>query len=50
MKTRFVLAALTAMAAFGFAAPASASQLCYDLQANVNGSPVVAEADCVDLP
>ena len=42
-----VVAAL-AISVLGFAPSASASQLCYDVNVNVNGT-AVTEADCVDF-
>ena len=42
-----VLAAL-ALSVVGFAPAASASQLCYDVNVNVNGT-AVTQADCVDF-
>ncbi len=44
-----LLAAVAAIAALG-AAPAGASELCYDLDVNVNGEALVDEAACEVLP
>ena len=46
------LAAITAIAALAAltAGPASASSFCYDLQVNANGSSLVNEVGCQDLP
>lgn len=44
-----LLAAVAAIAALG-AAPAGASELCYDLDVNVNGEIVVDEEGCESLP
>ena len=43
---RLVIAALLALGALAGAAPASAAQLCYDVQANINGT-AVAQAGCL---
>lgn len=44
-----LLAAISAIAVLG-AVPAGASELCYDLDVNVNGEQVVDEAACEVLP
>lgn len=44
-----VLSAIAAVAVLG-AAPAGASELCYDLDVVVNGDAVVDEAGCEALP
>ena len=44
-----LLAAISAITVLG-AVPAGASELCYDLDVNVNGEQLVDEADCEVLP
>lgn len=44
-----LLSAIAAIAVLG-AAPAGASQFCYDLEVNVNGDQLVDEEDCLQAP
>ena len=52
MKVRTAIVALVAaLSSLALVAPAhAAGQVCYDVQANVNGGQVVSETGCVDLP
>ena len=47
MRRIAIFAAVVAVSALGFA-PASASDLCYEVDINVNGTPV-QQADCVEF-
>ena len=51
MKVRvMVVTALTALGSLALVAPASAGEVCYDLQVNVQGQALVSEAGCVPTP
>ena len=51
MKLRVAITALAAVASFAASVPsAQASEACYSVQVNVNGSDVVNQAGCQDLP
>lgn len=49
MRT-FTIAAAGLAAILSIAAAPADSGFCYDLDVNVNGEPVVDEADCIDAP
>ena len=52
MRKRLALLSITALSALGlFASTAGAAgTLCYDVQVNAAGTPVVSQAGCQDLP
>ena len=51
MKKLLVVAGFVAALLFGSASGATAAgQLCYDVQVNAQGSPVVSETGCQTLP
>jgi hypothetical protein len=53
MRKRLALLTVGALSLLGlFAAPGAqaAGQFCYDLQVNANGSSVVSQTGCQDLP
>ena len=52
MRKRFALLSIVALSAVGaFSSTASAAgQFCYDVQVNANGSSVVNQVGCQDLP
>jgi type 1 fimbria pilin len=44
-----IVAAIAVISSFALVAPASASEVCYDVNVNVNGQ-VISQAGCQDLP
>ena len=52
MRKRFALLTITALSALGlFASSAGAAgQFCYDIQVNANGSSVVNQVGCQEIP
>jgi hypothetical protein len=52
MRKRFALLTIGTLSVLGALAPTAgaAGQFCYDLQVNANGSQVVNQVGCQDLP